>query len=141
MKPGSTCPVDGYIQEAHALCKAANVLFMADEVQTGIARTGALLATCGTCTAPAIASAKPNTSRPTCSSSARPSQAGVYPVSAVLADDAVMGVIHPGQHGSTFGGNPVGGAVAMAALEVVKDEHLAQQARDLGNRFRAAMES
>ena len=131
---------DGYIQEAHALCKAANVLFMADEVQTGIARTGALLATCGNVQlAPATASAKPNTSRPTCSSSARPSPAGVYPVSAVLADDAVMGVIHPGQHGSTFGGNPVGGAVAMAALEVVKDEHLAQRARDLGNRFRAAM--
>jgi ornithine--oxo-acid transaminase len=60
-------------------------------------------------------------------------------VSAVLADNDVMGVIHPGQHGSTFGGNPVGGAVAMAALEVVKDENLAQQARDLGERFRAAM--
>ena len=65
---------------------------------------------------------------------------GVYPVSAVLANDDVMGVIHPGQHGSTFGGNPVGCAVAMAALDVVRDEQLAQKARDLGNRFRAAME-
>jgi len=159
---GVYVPSDGYIQEAHALCKAANVLFMADEVQTGIARTGALLATCGNCTCAGhcerqstgalLATCGNCTCAGHCERQSEYVKAdllilgkaisgGVYPVSAVLADDDVMGVIHPGQHGSTFGGNPVGGAVAMAALEVVKDEHLAQQARDLGNRFRAAMES
>ncbi len=138
---GVYVPSDGYIQEAHALCKAANVLFMADEVQTGIARTGALLATCGNCTCAGHCERQSEYVKADLLILGKAISGGVYPVSAVLADDDVMGVIHPGQHGSTFGGNPVGGAVAMAALEVVKDEHLAQQARDLGNRFRAAMES
>ena len=137
---GVYVPSDGYIQEAHALCKAANVLFMADEVQTGIARTGALLATCGTCSCAGHCERQAEYIKADLLILGKAISGGVYPVSAVLADDAVMGVIHPGQHGSTFGGNPVGGAVAMAALEVVKDEHLAQRARDLGNRFRAAME-
>ena len=136
---GVYVPSDGYIQEAHALCKAANVLFMADEVQTGIARTGALLATCGTCSCAGHCERQSEYIKADLLILGKAISGGVYPVSAVLADDAVMGVIHPGQHGSTFGGNPVGGAVAMAALEVVKDEHLAQRARDLGNRFRAAM--
>ena len=114
---------------------------MADEVQTGIARTGALLATCGTCSCEGHCERQAEYIKADLLILGKAISGGVYPVSAVLADDAVMGVIHPGQHGSTFGGNPVGGAVAMAALEVVKDEHLAQRARDLGNRFRAAMES
>ncbi len=136
---GVYVPSDGYIQEAHALCKAANVLFMADEVQTGIARTGAVLATCGTCSCAGHCERQSEYIKADLLILGKAISGGVYPVSAVLADDAVMGVIHPGQHGSTFGGNPVGGAVAMAALEVVKDEHLAQRARDLGNLFRAAM--
>ena len=131
---------DGYIQKAHALCKAANVLFMADEVQTGIARTGALLATCGTCTCQGHCERQTEYVKADLLILGKAISGGVYPVSAVLADDDVMGVIHPGQHGSTFGGNPVGCAVAMAALDVVRDEQLAQKSRDLGNWFRAAME-
>ena len=137
---GVYVPGDGYIQKAHALCKAANVLFMADEVQTGIARTGALLATCGTCTCQGHCERQAEYVKADLLILGKAISGGVYPVSAVLADDDVMGVIHPGQHGSTFGGNPVGCAVAMAALDVVRDEQLAQKARDLGNRFRAAME-
>ena len=136
---GVNVPANDYIREAHALCKAANVLFMADEVQTGIARTGALLATCGNCTCEAKCERQSTYVKADLLILGKAISGGMYPVSAVLADDDVMGVIHPGQHGSTFGGNPVGGAVAMAALEVVKDEHLAQQARHLGERFRAAM--
>ena len=137
---GVYVPGDGYIQKAHALCKAANVLFMADEVQTGIARTGALLATCGTCTCQGHCERQSEYIKADLLILGKAISGGVYPVSAVLADDDVMGVIHPGQHGSTFGGNPVGCAVAMAALDVVRDEQLAQKARDLGNRFRTAME-
>ena len=136
---GVNVPADDYIREAHALCKAANVLFMADEVQTGIARTGALLATCGNCTCEATCERQSTYVKADLLILGKAISGGAYPVSAVLADDAVMGVIHPGQHGSTFGGNPVAGVVATEALAVVADEKLAQNARALGARFREAM--
>ena len=137
---GVNVPADDYMREAHALCKAANVLFMADEVQTGIARTGALLATCGDCTCEAKCERQSTYVKADLLILGKAISGGAYPVSAVLADDAVMGVIHPGQHGSTFGGNPVAGVVATEALAVVADEKLAQNARTLGARFREAMQ-
>ena len=137
---GVNVPANDYIREAHALCKAANVLFMADEVQTGIARTGALLATCGNCTCEAKCERQSTYVKADLLILGKAISGGAYPVSAVLADDAVMGVIHPGQHGSTFGGNPVAGVVATEALAVVADEKLAQNARALGARFREAMQ-
>ena len=138
---GVNVPADGYMREAHALCKAASVLFMADEVQTGIARTGALLATCGNCTCEAKCERQPTYVKADLLILGKAISGGAYPVSAVLADDPVMGVIHPGQHGSTFGGNPVAGVVAAEALAVVADENLAQNARTLGVRFREAMQA
>ena len=137
---GVNVPADDYMREAHALCKEANVLFMADEVQTGIARTGALLATCGNCTCEAKCERQSTYVKADLLILGKAISGGAYPVSAVLADDAVMGVIHPGQHGSTFGGNPVAGVVATEALAVVADEKLAQNARTLGARFREAMQ-
>ncbi|MEE2919351.1 MAG: ornithine--oxo-acid transaminase [Bacteroidota bacterium] len=137
---GVNVPADHYIREAHAMCKAANVLFMADEVQTGIARTGALLATCGNCTCEAECERQSTYVKADLLILGKAISGGAYPVSAVLADDAVMGVIHPGQHGSTFGGNPVAGVVATEALAIVADEKLAQNARALGARFREAMQ-
>ena len=138
---GVNVPADDYIRKAHGLCKAANVLFMADEVQTGIARTGALLATCGNCTCEATCERQATYVKADLLILGKAISGGAYPVSAVLADDAVMGVIHPGQHGSTFGGNPVAGVVATEALAVVADEKLAQNARALGARFREAMQA
>ncbi len=137
---GVNVPADDYIREAHAMCKAANVLFMADEVQTGIARTGALLATCGNCTCEAKCERQSTYVKADLLILGKAISGGAYPVSAVLADNPVMGVIHPGQHGSTFGGNPVAGVVATEALAVVADEKLAQNARSLGARFREAMQ-
>ena len=137
---GVNVPADDYMREAHALCKAANVLFMADEVQTGIARTGALLATCGNCTCEARCERQSTYVKADLLILGKAISGGAYPVSAVLADDPVMGVIHPGQHGSTFGGNPVAGVVATEALAVVADEKLAQNARTLWARFREAMQ-
>ena len=137
---GVNVPADDYMREAHALCKAANVLFMADEVQTGIARTGALLATCGNCTCEAKCERQSTYVKADLLILGKAISGGAYPVSAVLADNEVMGVIHPGQHGSTFGGNPVAGVVATEALAVVADEKLAQNARTLGARFREAMQ-
>jgi ornithine--oxo-acid transaminase len=133
---GVYTPSDDYIQKAKAICKANNVLFIADEVQTGIARTGSLLAVCGNCTCESKCEKQPTYSQPDILILGKALSGGAYPVSAVLANDAIMNVIKPGQHGSTFGGNPVAAAVAMAALEVVADEHLAQNARKLGNIFR-----
>ena len=137
---GVNVPADDYMRRAHALCKAANVLFMADEVQTGIARTGALLATCGNCSCEAKCERQDTYVKADLLILGKAISGGAYPVSAVLADDDVMGVIHPGQHGSTFGGNPVAGVVATEALAVVADERLAQNARTLGARFREAMQ-
>jgi len=121
---GVYVPAEGYLAKSKQLCEEHNVLFIADEVQTGIARTGKLLAV------------NHENVQPDILILGKALSGGAYPVSAVLADDAVMNVIKPGQHGSTFGGNPVAAAVAMAALEVVSEEHLAQNARKLGKIFR-----
>lgn len=136
---GVFTPDDDYMRKAKALCTAHNVLFIADEIQTGIARTGALLAVCGTCTCEGHCEQQETYARPDVLILGKALSGGAYPVSAVLADNAIMDVIKPGQHGSTFGGNPVAGAVATEALEVVRDEHLAQNARKLGNLFREKM--
>lgn len=128
---GVMVPDEGYVAEAMKICREANVLFMADEVQTGIARTGSLLAS-------RIAGDNGET-KADILILGKALSGGAYPVSAVLADDHIMGVIHPGQHGSTFGGNPVAAEVAIAALEVVRDEELAENARILGEKFRSEM--
>lgn len=128
---GVYVPTEGYLAKAKALCEAHNVLFIADEVQTGIARTGRLLATCGNCLCEHACENKPEV-KPDILILGKAISGGVYPVSAVLANNQIMNVIKPGQHGSTFGGNPVAAAVAMAALEVVKDEKLSENAERLG---------
>ena len=121
---GVFVPDDGYLKMAFQMCKDNNVLFIADEVQTGIARTGKLLA----CDHENV--------RPDILILGKALSGGIYPVSAVLADDDIMLCIKPGEHGSTFGGNPVAAKVAVAALEVVTDEKLAEKAEYLGNIFR-----
>jgi len=121
---GVYVPDDGYLTRSFELCKKHNVLFIADEVQTGIARTGKLLA----CDHENV--------RPDILILGKALSGGVYPVSAVLADDDIMLCIQPGQHGSTFGGNPVAAKVAIAALDVVKDEKLAENATRMGEIFR-----
>lgn len=124
---GVFVPDEGYLKKAYELCKAKNVLFMADEVQTGIARTGKMLA----CDHEGV--------RPDILILGKAISGGVFPVSAVLADDHIMLVIKPGEHGSTFGGNPLACKVAMAALDVIKDEKLAENAERLGKIFRDEM--
>ena len=135
---GVYVPADDYLAKAKALCEKYNVLFIADEVQTGIARTGRLLATCGNCSCQISCENNPEI-KPDILILGKAISGGVYPVSAVLADNAIMNVIKPGQHGSTFGGNPIAAAVAIAALEVVKDEKLAENANRLGILFRAKL--
>lgn len=138
---GVFVPDEGYLKKAQALCAAKNVLFIADEVQTGIARTGSLLAVCGDCNCGNTCKKDPNSYvQPDILILGKAISGGVYPVSAILANDSVMGVIKPGQHGSTFGGNPVAAKVAIAALEVVRDEDLAANANRLGNIFRKEMQ-
>lgn len=137
---GVYTPSDDYMQTIKALCVEYNVLFIADEIQTGIARTGSLLAVCGNCSCENTCERQDETyARPDILILGKAVSGGVYPVSAVLADDEVMGVIRPGQHGSTFGGNPLAATVATAALEVVQEEKLAQNARKLGILFREKM--
>jgi ornithine--oxo-acid transaminase len=134
---GVFVPDEAYLLQAHALCKENNVLFLADEVQTGIARTGSILAMCGNCSCEEACERQEATYRkPDILILGKALSGGVYPVSAVLADDDVMMVIKPGQHGSTFGGNPIAARVAMAALDVVENERLVQNARKLGDLFR-----
>lgn len=125
---GVYVPNDGYLEEAYELCKAAGVLFVADEVQTGIARTGQLLACDHENVVPDVLIL------------GKALSGGVYPVSAVLANDNIMNVIKPGEHGSTFGGNPIAAKVAVAALEVIKDEKLAENAQALGQLFRSEIQ-
>ena len=138
---GVFVPEDGYLEAVRAACTRYNVLFIADEIQTGVARTGALLRVCGDCTCAGHCERQPTTYvRPDILILGKALSGGVYPVSAVLADDPIMEVIQPGQHGSTFGGNPVACAVAREALEVVRDEKLTQNARVLGHLFRAEMQ-
>ena len=121
---GVYVPSEGYLKRAKELCEKHNVLFIADEIQSGIARTGKLLAV------------DHEDVKPDMVTLGKAISGGVYPVSAVLAKNEVMDVIKPGQHGSTFGGNPVAAAVAIASLEVVRDEKLAENSDKLGNLFR-----
>ncbi|GAB3013837.1 ornithine--oxo-acid transaminase [uncultured Cyclobacterium sp.] len=137
---GVITPEHNYIREAKKLCETHNVLLMADEIQTGIARTGSLLAVCGDCTCKEHCEKQESYVAPDILILGKALSGGFFPVSAVLANDPIMEVIHPGQHGSTFGGNPLGARVAIAALEVVKEEKLAQNARRLGVLFRERME-
>jgi ornithine--oxo-acid transaminase len=136
---GVYVPNSDFLSKAKALCNTKNVLFIADEVQTGIARTGSLLAVCGNCTCEKHCEKQATYSKPDILILGKALSGGVYPVSAVLADNEIMEVIKPGQHGSTFGGNPIAAKVAIAALEVVVDEQLALNARTLGELFRAEM--
>ncbi len=133
---GVYTPAEDYMQKVKFLCNEHNVLFMADEIQTGIARTGSLLAVCGNCTCENHCEKQATYATPDILILGKALSGGVYPVSAVLANDTIMNVIKPGQHGSTFGGNPIAAAVAKASLEVVLDENLAQNARKLGKIFR-----
>jgi len=125
---GVYVPDDGFLKNASGLCKKYNVLFIADEVQTGIARTGKLIACHHEDVQPDILIL------------GKALSGGMYPVSAVLADNEIMNVIKPGQHGSTFGGNPVACAVAIAALNVVADENLSERAEELGKLFRSEID-
>lgn len=124
---GVFVPDEGYLKKAYDLCRARNVLFMADEVQTGIARTGKLLA----CDHEGV--------RPDILILGKAISGGMMPVSCVLADDDIMLCIKPGEHGSTYGGNPIAAKVSIAALEVVKEERLAENAEKLGKVFRERM--
>ncbi|WP_109097127.1 ornithine--oxo-acid transaminase [Aquimarina sp. AU58] len=125
---GVYVPSEGFLAKAKALCEKHNVLFLADEVQTGIARTGKLLAV------------DHENVKPDILILGKALSGGAYPVSGVLANDTIMSVIRPGNHGSTFGGNPVAAAVAVAALEVVRDEKLAENAEELGQLFRSELD-
>ena len=136
---GVYVPAADYLKKAKALCEANNVLFIADEVQTGIARTGRLLATCGNCSCSDKNCSGTPEVKPDMLILGKALSGGVYPVSAVLANDDIMNVIRPGNHGSTFGGNPIAAAVAMAALEVIQEEELAENAFQLGELFRSEM--
>jgi ornithine--oxo-acid transaminase len=121
---GVYVPDEGYLKKAYDLCKSKNVLFIADEVQTGIARTGKMLAV------------DHEGIRPDIVILGKAVSGGVFPVSCVLADDEIMLCIKPGEHGSTYGGNPIAGKVAIAALEVIKEENLEARAEALGKIFR-----
>ena len=133
---GVFVPSEGYLAAAKKMCEDHNVLFIADEVQTGIARTGRLLATCGNCTCEDKNCSGTPEVKPDILILGKALSGGAYPVSAVLANNPVMNVIAPGNHGSTFGGNPIAAAVAIAALQVVADENLADNADKLGVIFR-----
>lgn len=137
---GVYTPDEDFIRKARALCTQHNVLLIADEIQTGIGRTGALLAVCGNCSCEGHCERqKDSYIRPDLLILGKALSGGAFPVSAVLADRAIMDVIQPGQHGSTFGGNPLGTTIAMEALKVVHDEKLTQNARKLGEIFREEM--
>ncbi|ROI00957.1 ornithine--oxo-acid transaminase [Chryseobacterium sp. G0240] len=125
---GVYVPDENFLKDASELCKKHNILFIADEVQTGIARTGKLIA------------CHHENVQPDILILGKALSGGMYPVSAVLANDSIMNVIKPGQHGSTFGGNPIACAVAVAALDVVAEEKLSERAEQLGQLFRAEIE-
>jgi len=125
---GVYVPDENFLKNALEICKKYNVLFIADEVQTGIARTGKLIA----CHHEEV--------QPDILILGKALSGGMYPVSAVLANDEIMNVIKPGQHGSTFGGNPIACAVAIAALDVVEEEKLSERAEELGKLFRSEIE-
>ena len=137
---GVYTPDEDFIRNAKALCESYNVLLIADEIQTGIGRTGSLLAVCGSCTCEGHCEKQSATyTEPDLLILGKALSGGTYPVSAVLTRNEVMDVIQPGQHGSTFGGNPMACIIAMEALEVIRDEQLTQNARRLGKLFRTAL--
>jgi ornithine--oxo-acid transaminase len=136
---GVYTPSDDYMLKAKELCNKYNVLFIADEIQTGIARTGSLLAVCGNCSCENKCEKQSTYATPDILILGKALSGGAYPVSAVLANNSIMNVIKPGQHGSTFGGNPIAAAVAIAALKVVNEEHLIKNARVLGKLFRSKL--
>jgi ornithine--oxo-acid transaminase len=121
---GVVVPDEGYLHKAWQLCRDANVLFIADEIQTGLARTGRMLA----CDHEEV--------RPDVLILGKALSGGFLPISAVLADDEIMLTIRPGEHGSTYGGNPLACKVAIASLQVLKDEDLAKKSEELGHYFR-----
>lgn len=125
---GVNVPTEGYLSACREICKENNILFIADEIQTGIARTGKMLAI------------DHENIQPDMLILGKALSGGVYPVSAVFANDEVMNVIKPGQHGSTYGGNPLACAVAMEAMQVVLDEKLAENSEELGKKFRSEVE-
>lgn len=133
---GVNVPDDHYLKACRDLCADHNVLLIADEIQTGIARTGKLLASCGNCSCEDRHCSQTPQVKPDVLILGKAISGGAYPVSAVLTNDAIMEVITPGSHGSTYGGNPVASVVAIAALEVIKEERLAQNAYELGEYFR-----
>ena len=138
---GVYTPDENFIRRARSLCSEYNVLLIVDEIQTGIGRTGSLLAVCGSCSCNAHCERQDKSyTRPDILILGKAISGGTYPVSAVLCDSHIMDVIQPGQHGSTFGGNPMACTVAMEALEVIRDEKLTQNARYLGELFRTAMQ-
>lgn len=124
---GVVVPDEGYLKKVRELCSKYNVLFIADEVQTGLARTGRMLAV------------DHEEVRPDILILGKALSGGMYPVSAVLADDEVMLTIKPGEHGSTYGGNPLGSKVAIAALEVLVEEKLAENSEKMGNLLRSEL--
>ena len=137
---GVVVPDDDYLPFIQKICKAKNILLIADEVQTGLGRTGKLLATCGNCTCKGFCENKPEV-KPDILILGKALAGGVLPVSAVLASDEIILCIKPGEHGSTYGGNPLACAVAKASLDVLKDERLDENAMQLGKIFRARMQS
>ncbi len=137
---GVNVPDEGYLKRAAELCREHQVLLMADEVQTGIARTGTLLASCGHCNCEDRHCSGTPEVKPDILILGKAISGGAYPISAVLANDSVMEVITPGTHGSTFGGNPIAAAVGTAALEVVRKEALAGNAHRLGILFRERLQ-
>jgi ornithine--oxo-acid transaminase len=120
-------PDEGYLKKCYELCKKHNVLFIADEIQTGLGRTGKMLCV------------DHDQVRPDIVLLGKALSGGVYPVSAVLADRDIMLCIKPGEHGSTYGGNPLGCAASIAALQVIKDEKLVENSERLGQKFREAL--
>jgi ornithine--oxo-acid transaminase len=137
---GVVVPDTDFLKALRTICTETNTLFIADEIQTGLARTGSMLAVCGNCSCTDRCERQETYQRPDILILGKALGGGVYPVSGVFADNSIMDVIKPGQHGSTFGGNPLAAAVATEALNVLMDEHLMQNARRMGEKFRNAMQ-
>lgn len=133
---GVNVPDPDYLKNVRLLCSKYNVLMIADEIQTGLGRTGSLLASCGNCNCESSCEQQSTYVRPDILILAKALSGGTYPISAVLCDSEIMEVIQPGQHGSTFGGNPFAASIAKKALEIIIDENLSQNARNLGEIFR-----
>lgn len=137
---GVVVPNEDYLQSIRQICTETNTLFMADEIQTGLARTGSMLAVCGNCSCTNRCERQETYQRPDILILGKALGGGVYPVSGVCADKHIMNVIKPGQHGSTFGGNPLAAAVAQESLKVLTEDSLMVNARKMGIKFREALQ-